>query len=76
MTHDKLRANNSHLVLPDKAWDTIKLLILVSPFWFLAGNITDGDELVKSLTGAGLYAAAAYGKKITGPKPKSETPCG
>lgn len=40
------------------AWDTVKLGILVSPFWFLAGNLTDGDELVKTMTGVAMLAGA------------------
>lgn len=39
-------------------WTTVRLAIMVSPFWFLAGNITDGDELIKTLTGTGMVAAA------------------
>lgn len=45
-------------------WVTIRLAVLVSPFWFLASNIEDGDELVKTLTGLSMLAAVNYAPKL------------
>jgi len=39
-------------------WETIRIVgvcaVCVSPFWFLAGDLTDGDEFWKTGTGAAM----------------------
>lgn len=45
-------------------WQTLQLLIIVSPFWFLASNLRDGDEAVKTL----VAAAMAGGAQVLGAK--------
>jgi hypothetical protein len=52
------------------AWTTLQLAIVscivVSPFWFLAGDIRDGDELYKTGVGAGLLAIGGVWRMIRG----------
>lgn len=49
------------------AWQTLQLLIIVSPFWFLASNLKDGDEAVKTL----LSLLLAGGAQVLGAKFKA-----
>ena len=52
--------------VPHNMWTAIICLILVSPFFFMAKDLTDLDEVQKSGTGIFL-AACAYGiKKVLG----------
>ena len=41
--------------MSSEMWHTIRLALLVSPFWFLAKNIEDGDELLKTMTGLAMF---------------------
>ena len=45
-----------------QAWSTVELIVVmaicVSPFWFLAGSVMDGDELEKSGVGMALAGVA------------------
>ena len=39
-----------------RVWDVVIVLAAISPFWFLAADPTDGDEMEKSAVAAGLCA--------------------
>lgn len=47
-------------------WTTLQIALLVSPFWFLASNLNDLDEVYKTALGGALVAAAAGIKKLMG----------
>lgn len=39
-----------------RAWDVLLVLVAISPFWFLAADPTDGDEMEKTAVAAGMCA--------------------
>ena len=51
-------------LMNEQVWITLRLAVLVSPFWFLAAKIDDGDELVKTLTGLSMLAAVNFAPKL------------
>lgn len=44
-------------------WSTLQLALLlaiaISPFWFMAANVRDGDEFAKTGMGVGIAAVVA-----------------
>lgn len=51
-------------------WETLKLFgvaaIFVSPFWFLAGDLKDGDEVLKTGLTLGIAGVGAAYKWVRG----------
>lgn len=39
-----------------RLWDVLLVLVAISPFWFLAADPTDGDEMEKTAVAAGMCA--------------------
>ena len=62
--------------MSDKGWDVIRIvgvtIACVSPFWFMASNLTDGDEFIKTGISAGMVTVVSLLIRKHGGKDEGE----